>query len=55
MEILDEEDLENLKTYLENDFPKLQGMVKIEQEDRENNDISLNKKILEEINSVFKN
>ena len=41
--------IENLKTYLENDFPKLQGMVKIEQEERENNDMTLNKKILEEI------
>ena len=41
--------IENLKTYLENDFPKLQGMVKIEQGDRENNDISLNKKIIEEV------
>ena len=41
--------IENLKTYLENDFPKLQGMVKIEQDERENTDFSLNKKILEEI------
>ena len=44
--------IENLKTYLENDFPKLQGMVKIEQEERENNDMTLNKKILEEINRL---
>ena len=42
--------IENLKIYLENEFPKLQGMVKIEQGDRENNDISLNKKIIEENN-----
>ena len=44
--------IENLKTYLENDFPKLQGLVKLELEDRENNDISLNKKILEEVNRL---
>ena len=44
--------IENLKTYLENDFPKLQGLIKLEQDDRENNDVSLNKKILEEINRL---
>lgn len=40
--------IENLKTYLENDFPKLQGLLKIEQSDRENNDTALNDKIQEE-------
>lgn len=44
--------IENLKTYLENDFPKLQGLAKIEQGDRESNDISLHKRILEEINRL---
>ena len=30
--------IENLKTYLENDFPKLQGLVKFEQGERESNE-----------------
>ena len=38
--------IENLKTYLENDFPKLQGLVKFEQREREQNDDSISKKIL---------
>ena len=36
--------IENLKTYLENDFPKLQGLVKFEQSERESNDEEISKK-----------
>ena len=44
--------IENLKTYLENDFPKLQGLVKFEQGEREQNDDAISKKILEEISKL---
>ena len=44
--------IENLKTYLENDFPKLQGLVKFEQGERQQNDETISKKILEEINKL---
>ena len=41
--------IENLKT---NDFPKLQGLVKFEQGEREQNDDAISKKILEEISKL---
>lgn len=56
--------IENLKTYLEviydiyaycylqNDFPKLQGLVKFEEGEREQNDEAISKKLLEEINKL---
>ena len=38
------ESIENLKTYLENDIPKLNETIKLEQDNREeNDDVLLNK------------
>ena len=44
--------IENLKTYLENDFPKLQGLVKFEQGERQSNDEAISKKILDEVSKL---
>lgn len=46
------ESIENLKNYLENDVPKLQGLLKFEQSEREENDNQILKKTNEEVSSV---
>jgi hypothetical protein len=46
------ESIENLKNYLENDVPKLQGLLKFEQSEREENDNSILKKTNEEVQNV---
>jgi len=42
------ESIENLKSYLENDIPKLNEMVRIEQNQREDKDDEILMKIIEE-------
>jgi len=46
------ESIENLKNYLENDVPKLQGLLKFEQSEREENDNGILKKTNEEVQTV---
>ena len=46
------ESIENLKTYLENDIPKLQGLVKFEQNERVENDNITLKKVQEELSKL---
>jgi hypothetical protein len=50
------ESIENLKNYLENDFPKLNEMVRIEQNQREDKDDDILMKIIDEFskyNSIY--
>jgi hypothetical protein len=46
------ESIENLKNYLENDIPKLQGLLKFEQSEREENDTNILKKTNDEVQAV---
>jgi hypothetical protein len=43
------ESIENLKSYLENDVPKLNEMIKAEQDRREEGDDMILKKVNEEV------
>jgi hypothetical protein len=43
------ESIENLKSYLENDVPKLNEMIKSEQERREESDDIIHRKVAEEV------
>jgi len=49
------ESIENLKSYLENDIPKLQGLVKFEQNERIENDNVTLKKVQEEVAKLQNN